>query len=188
MLDTETEDVLLKIDTFLTYGVKDDNIKNRKRMTLQHFKSLFSEKMINEVPKHSQYNILETAVLNNYHEIVKYLLSFNGWNVNHQNQNGETILQFISDNEHFDLSTAKALLDYAVVDNKIHDKWENNPVFTSIFNLYSNTVNREMKNDYYIWLNELLQKGFRPNTKIYNFALNVVKDPNVTKLIVEKHE
>lgn len=183
MLNSKEKENLSALETHISYGIKIKNSNTRKKITLSEFKSRFSEYMINEISEYSYYNLLETAVLNNRYDIVHYLLSFDGWNINHQNQKGLTILQYISDNNHFDLEIAQDLLSYNEINTDIVDAWGNNPINTAVFNSYSKNVSDTMKKKYYVWLTKLIDIGFKPNDRTINFAKNIVKDPNINKII-----
>lgn len=172
MSNEKTKETLTNLSTHLNYGIEIENSNNRKDISLLEFKKLFTKDMINKFPGNSYYNLLESAVINNRYDIVEYLLSFNDWNINRQNQNGETILQYISDNHHFNLETAKLLLKYEKIDTSLSDDWGNNPIWTSVFGYFNSKQSPEKKKAYETWLKLLLQAGFKPNqrtkTKIIN--------------------
>lgn len=181
MSNEKTNEILTNLSTYLNYGIKIENSNNQKDISLLEFKNLFTKGMVNKVPDNSYYSLLESAVLNNRCDIANYLLSFEGWNINRQNQNGETILQYISDNHHFNLEMAQHLLAYDEINTSLSDDWGNNPIWTSVFGYFNSKQNPEKKKPYETWLKLLLQAGFKPNqrtkTKIINtFSPDVINN------------
>lgn len=134
-------------------------------MTLDDFKLLFKKDMINKIPYDNDYNILELSVLNSRYDITEYLLTFSGWDLNHQNYNGETILQYISEQRLFNLKPAQALLNYGNVDKNIVDRWGNNPIWTSTFGYFSTNLTPEKREPYMVWIQLLFNYGFKPNSR-----------------------
>lgn len=155
-------------------------------MTLDDFKSLFTKNMINKIPDNDYYNILELSILNSRYDIAEYLLTFDGWNLNHQNYDGMTILQYVSQNTCFNFKIAMKLLDYDYdyVNFNLVDRWGNNPLQTSVLNFFSTRVVGQMKLDYYRWIFALRKKGFVANERTIKFAINVVKDQKIIDMLV----
>lgn len=157
----------------------------RKLIDLQCFKELFKSDMINRIPTGNYYNLLEIALLNNRNDIVEYLLTFDRWDLNHQDYDGLSILQHVSQNRFFNFKIAMKLLNYNYVDVNLVDRWGNNPLQTSVSNFFSPKVVGQMKSDYYRWIFALKKKGFVANKLTIEFAINVVKDQKIIDMLIE---
>lgn len=151
---------LEKISLGIEYGFRIKNSEERKKITLDDFKSLFTKDMINKMP-YDDYNILELSILNSRYDITKYLLTFSGWDLNHQNYNGETILQYISQNRSFNFEIVKALLNYGNIDTNIVDRWGNNPIHTALYWKSISWRDHSAIKNYYRWLKALHDAGFK---------------------------
>lgn len=146
-------------------------------LTLDTFIANFHNDMINV--EDYGYNLLETAVLHNRPDIVRFLLSLDGWDINHKANRGLTVLQFVSMSDHFDLDTALMLLDYGNVDTNVVDRWGNNPLWTSTHSVYLARVTLEQRYQYHKWFIALLDVGFRPNERTIEYAKSM-KDHSVS--------
>lgn len=78
-------------------AVEYNRTSDGKPLTLDTFIANFHNDMINV--EDYGYNLLETAVLHNRPDIVRFLLSLDGWDINHKANRGQTILQYIYINE-----------------------------------------------------------------------------------------
>lgn len=177
--------VLDELAVLIRMGANTSGKSQRKQIDLQYFKSLFKSDMINKIPTDNYYNLLEIALLNNRNDIVEYLLTFDGWDLNHQDYDGLTILQYVSQNRFFNFKIAMKLLFYDYVDFNLVDRWGNNPLQTSVSNFFSPNVVGQLKSEYYQWISALRKKGFVANALTINFAINVVKDPRIIDILIK---
>lgn len=177
--------VLDELAVLIRMGANTSGKSQRKQIDLQYFKSLFKSDMINKIPTDNYYNLLEIALLNNRNDIVEYLLTFDGWDLNHQDYDGLTILQYVSQNRFFNFKIAMKLLNYDYVDFNLVDRWGNNPLQTSVSNFFSPNVVGQLKSEYYQWISALRKKGFVANALTINFAINVVKDPRIIDILIK---
>lgn len=175
-MKNKTDDkILTNISASIKYGFIVGYAEEKKEFTLNDFKLVFKKEMINKIPSNASSNLLAMAVLSNRFDIFDYLLTFQGWNLNQQNKNGETILQYISDNNHFKLEKARDLLNYGKIDTNIVDKWGNNPILNVISGSVMTSTTERQKNEYHQWLNDLLKLGFQPNKRSIEFAKEMVQ-------------
>lgn len=151
-------------------------------LTLDTFIANFHNDMINV--EDYGYNLLETAVLHNRPDIVRFLLSLDGWDINHKANRGQTVLQFISMSDHFDLDTALMLLDYGDVDTNVIDRWGNSPLWTTVFNFYTVFVLNNLKPEYYQWAKALRDKGFAPNAQTIDYLNTRVNDDKMSQIVI----
>ena len=159
----------------LEYGIVDEKSGLRQQMSLSEFKRLFDKTMVNAT--RYDYNLLEISVLARHFDIVAYLLTFRGWNINHQNQNGETVLQFVSDKAVFSFDSAFKLLSYSGVDTSVVDMWGNNPLWTVLYNMYYQRIDLDLEQQYIDWLKALVDFGFKFN----NRSVDVIHEKMVSE-------
>lgn len=158
-LYTNINDLFLQIE----YGLVDKQSNSRRSLSILELKQEFNANMVN-LTEHG-YNLLEISALSGRLDFVEYLLTFSGWNINHQNHNGETILQFISDKSIFSFDIAMTLLNYGNVDTTIVDSWGNNPIWTTLYNMYYQRIDDDLKQKYSEWLRALVDFGFEFNDR-----------------------
>lgn len=180
------DDVVDDLSVWIWKGLDTPNEKHRRIMSLEEFKLLFKSNMVNKIPINDFYNLLEISLLNNRTDITEYLLTFKGWNINHQNYDGLTILQYVSQNRFFNYKLALNLLNYDDdIRVNIIDRWGNNPLHTSVSNFFSPNVVGEKKLEYYQWIFALKRKGSVPNDLTMNFAISVIKDQRIIEILTD---
>lgn len=130
------------------------------------------------------YNLLETAVLHNRPDIARFLLNLDGWDINRRDSDGQTILQYVSMRDCFDLDVALMLLDYGDVDTNVIDRWGNNPLWTTVFNFYTVFVLNNLKPEYYQWAKALRDKGFVPNSQTIDYLNTRVNDETLNRIVI----
>lgn len=161
----------------LFFAIRYNKLSDGSPLTLDAFIANFHNDMINV--EDYGHNLLETAVLHNRPDIVRFLLSLDGWDINRRDSDGQTILQYISMSDCFDLDVALMLLDYGHVNTDIVDRWGNNPLWTSAHSVYLARVTLEQRNQYHKWFVALLDVGFRPNERTIEYVKSM-KDDSVS--------
>lgn len=146
---------------FMKYVQLINLFKYHDGMSLSDFQLKFDAQMLNL--ELDDYSVLQEIIIFCGSDILEYVLSFPGININFQSSlTGMTVFNIVSQKNVFTLEKAKLLIkyDFSNIDSSLLDVYGNNPIHDALHSKAVSWKNPKIVADYYDWIEMLHDAGF----------------------------